>query len=117
MRYLLILALALVACSPFDAPEGEPGPVGERGPRGAPGPACAPPTTYVVTASGPAGSVVAECEAGDALTGGYCQVALTGVELVQAGPVDEEAWWCFAAGDPGPGVTAAVYAYAICLER
>lgn len=123
MRYLLIVALSSLACNaPLDAPEGAPGPQGERGPRGAPGPACAPPTTYVVTASGPAGSVVALCDEGDALTGGHCQPT-PGVDLVQSGPLDEldgmNGWWCYgSSSEPiGPMDVHKVFAYAICLER
>jgi hypothetical protein len=62
--------------------------------------------------------VVALCEAGDALTGGHCQIALEGVELVHSGPLDEldgmTGWWCFVDGEPVGEIL--VYTYAICID-
>ncbi len=114
-RASVLLLLAACTAPLEDAADLVPGPEGPRGPRGPAGAACAPPTTYVAMASGD-GPVVALCDEGDALTGGYCQPAL-GVELYQAGPVEDPAgWWCYGIGEAEPGGVADVYAYAICLE-
>lgn len=117
MRYLIFLALAACNAPLEDVADLVPGPTGPRGARGPAGVSCAPPTTYVVRATGSAGSIVAQCEEGDALTGGHCQ-AVPGADLVESGPVDTTeivGWWCFVDGEPIGEVLG--FAYAICLER
>lgn len=141
MKHAVItMALFLAACgTTIDGGEGEQGPPGERGERGAQGkPGAAMQLRgYTVIASafvqpGEVESLYAQCEEGDLLTGGHCQVMgdIDGngvrTELVQSGPVasggnvedfEPDGWWGFVRGMSAETEGENAFCYAICLER
>lgn len=141
MKHAVItMALLLTACDGVTSfGPGEQGPPGERGERGAQGKPGAAMTLhgYTVTAGafippGEVGSLYAQCDEGDLLTGGHCQImgdidgAGPRTELVQEGPVasggkledfEPDGWWGFVRGMSAETEGENAFCYAICIER